>query len=73
MMKYYGVWVNISDDVNFGTKLCDSVEAVEKALRQKGGSVCDGDNPLIFDTQGKLVKALELDEEDEDYDEEDEE
>lgn len=60
---YYGVWVNISDDIIMGTDIHDEQEAVMEELLSFVNPG-DGDNLVVFCDGGGRVATYDLDAED---------
>lgn len=60
---YYGVWVNISDDIIMGTDIHDTAEEVQKELLSLVNPG-EGDNLVVFCKGGGRVATYDLDDED---------
>ena len=53
-LKYYGVWVNISDDVFLGVPV-GTQDEVKDALLKFGCEPAEGDNLLIYNAENGVL------------------
>ena len=55
---YYGVWINVGEDIYIGTPVVDTAREV-KALLLSNGVPEDGDNLSVFTGEGRLDSSFD--------------
>lgn len=59
-MSYYGVRINIGDDVHLGTPVKTDIREVRRLLLE-AGEPGDGDNLIVFASDGRSLEVYDLD------------